>query len=290
MISSTRIIDRARIGRRRARRGLARLTVAGATLAALLAGPSARPPLAHARERPKPEGHLADFAQVVDPASRDSIEALGRVLKQETGTELAVVTLADLGSDEIEPVAVELFQSWGIGRKGRDDGVLILLARKERRIRVEVGYGLEGILPDGLCGSIIRRVIAPQLAAGRIGPGLLRGAGAVAGIIARDRGVTLTGGWDTSLPEEDSGSVHPFVLLLTALLVTFLMTLYFRFASLRRGWIWGGGEWRGRGRDGPGSYGGWFGGLGGLGGGQGGGGFGGFGGGSSGGGGASGGY
>jgi uncharacterized protein len=225
---------------------------------------------------------------VVDAASRDSIEALGRELKEKTGAELAVVTLADLGGDGIEAVAVDLFQAWGIGRKGRDDGVLILQASSERRVRIEVGYGLEGILPDGLCGSIIRRVMAPELGAGRIGPGLLKGAGAVAAVIARDRGVALTGAWEAPSPEEDFGRMSPLFLLIAVLCVTFVLTLGTRLAWTR-GSIWGGGDWRGR-RSGPGSFADWFGGFGGLGGGQGGGGFGGFGGGGGGGGGASGGY
>jgi uncharacterized protein len=229
----------------------------------------------------------------MDPASRDSIEAIARELREKTGAELAVVTLADLGGDEIDPVAVDLYSAWGIGKKGKDEGVLILLASKERRVRIEVGYGLEGILPDGLCGSIIRRVMAPDLAQGRIGEGLLRGASAVTGVIAKDRGVTITGA--LPLPEEDrgeDGAHHGFFLV--ALFVAIVLSSLLRAGSNRRGWMgrrgpwwWGGG--------GPGGFGGMFGGFGGMGGGfggggGGGGGFGGFGGGGSGGGGASGGY
>ena len=207
-----------------------------------------------------------------------------------TGVELAVVTVADLGGEEIEPAAVDLFRAWGIGRKGKDDGVLILLAWRERRVRIEVGYGLEGILPDGLCGSIIRREMAPGLAAGRVGPGLLRGASAVAGVIAKDRGVTITGAVAPESGEEGERG-PPHAIFLTALFVALILSAVFRAASRRRGWMWTGrgGWWDGRG---PGGYGGMFGGFGGMGGGfgGGGGGFGGFGGGRSGGGGASGGF
>jgi hypothetical protein len=69
----------------------------------------------------------------MDPASRDSIDAIARELREKTGAELAVVTLADLGGDEIDPVAVDLYGAWGIGKKGKDEGVLILLAAQERR-------------------------------------------------------------------------------------------------------------------------------------------------------------
>lgn len=259
--------------------------------AILLLGSTAWAGGASARAWPKPQGYVSDFAGVIDPASRDSIAAIAGELREKTGAEMAVVALPDLGGDEIEPVAVDLFRAWGIGKKGKDEGVLILLASKERRLRIEVGYGLEGILPDGLCGSIIRRVMAPGMAQGDIGGGLHRGAAVVAGIIAKDRGVTITG----ALPvpdEEDGGGTRHNSVFLVVLLVAIVLSHLFRAGTRRSGWGGGRGPWGG------GGYGGMFGGLGGLGGGfggmgggrGGGGGFGGFGGGSSGGGGASGGF
>jgi uncharacterized protein len=269
-----------------------------ALLAVLILGSLAWAPDALARTWPKPEGFVSDFAGIVDPASRDSIQALALELREKTGIELAVVTLPDLGGEEIEPAAADLFEKWGIGKKGSDEGVLILLAAKERRVRIEVGYGLEGILPDGLCGSIIRRVMAPELAQGRIGTGLLLGARAVAGVIAKDRGVPITGA--SALPAEDQGDEggHPGIFLV-ALFVALVVSAILRRGSSGRRWRsrrspwWGGGG-------GPGGFGGMFGGFGGMGGGfggggnfgggGGGGGFGGFGGGRGGGGGASGGF
>jgi len=239
---------------------------------------------AAARTWPKPEGLVSDFAKIIDPASRDSIDALAQELREKTGAELAVVTLPDLGEDDIDGAAVDLYKAWGIGKKGTDEGVLILLAWKERRVRIEVGYGLEGILPDGLCGSIIRHVMAPELAQNHVGPGLLSGAQAVAGVIAKDRGVTITGA--RPLPvEEPEGSGNPPGAVLLAVLVVLILNAVLRGSRRRMYRGWGG-------RGGPGGFGGPFGGFGGFGGGfgGGGGGFGGFGGGRSGGGGASGGF
>ncbi len=236
---------------------------------------------ASARTWPEPEGFVSDFAHMIDPASRDSIGALATELREKTGAELAVVTLPDLAGDEIEPVAVNLYKAWGIGKKGTDEGVLLLLAWKERRVRIEVGYGLEGILPDGLCGSIIRRVMTPELTAGRVGSGLLRGAQSVVGVIAKDRGVMITGA--RSLPsEEEERPKRPGNSLLLGIAVILILNAFLRRS--RRGIYRGWGGW------GPGGFGGMFGGFGGMGGGFGGGGFGGFGGGRSGGGGASGGF
>jgi uncharacterized protein len=218
---------------------------------------------------------------------------LAKELRQKTEAELSVVTLADLGGDEIEPVAVDLFQAWGIGKKGKDEGALILLASKERRVRIEVGYGLEGILPDGRCGTIIRRVMAPELSQGKIGGGLLRGAAAVAGVIAKDRGVTITGALPEVPGQDDDARGNPRVAFLVALIAAIVLSSLLRSGSNRRGWMRRRGPWWWDG-GGPGGYGGMFGGFGGMGGGfgggGGGGGFGGFGGGRSGGGGASGGF
>lgn len=261
-----------------------RSLLAPLALAALvIAGPVA------AKTWPEPRGYLSDFAGVVDAASADSIEALGAELRGKTGAQLAVVTERDLGGEPVENVAVGLFQQWGVGQKGKDDGVLVLLAVAERRVRIEVGYGLEGILPDGRCGFIIRHVMGPDLAADRFGPGLWRGADAIAGVIARDRGVALAPGRGAPLPEE-SGSADHSLLPLAILFVIFTL-----FSWLTRGLTGGRRRYGGRG-GGMGPFWGGFGGFGGYGGGFGGrggglgGGFGGFGGGRSGGGGASGGF
>jgi len=108
LISSSRIIDRARL-----------------LLAILLLGSAVAPGASSARAWPRPKGYVSDLAGVVDGASRDSTEAIARELREKTGAELAVVTLPDLSGEEIDPVAVDLFKAWGIGKKGKDEGVLI---------------------------------------------------------------------------------------------------------------------------------------------------------------------
>ncbi|HEX7078178.1 MAG TPA: TPM domain-containing protein [Candidatus Eisenbacteria bacterium] len=281
MISSSRTTVRRRRSRPRGATALARAAAfaLGALAVALALG--AAP--AAAREWPAPVGHVNDFARVLDAASADSMESLARELREKCGSELAVVTLPDLGGEEIEPVATDLFAAWGIGRKAENDGVLILLAAEERRVRIEVGYGLEGALPDGRCGGIIRLVMGPDLSADRFGPGLLRGARAVAAVIAQEKGVTLTGVAGVVPPPlagERGGNGSAFLTLL-ALAILFITLARVGAMGSRRRFRRGGffGPW--------GGFGG-FGGMGGFGSGGSGGGFGGFGGGMSGGGGASG--
>lgn len=282
MIFSSRTIDRP-----------SRLITAALAVAVVAAAMGAVP-FAEARGWPAPRRHLSDFAGIIEPAFVDSIEALAVEVEEKTGAEIAVVTLNDLAGETIDPIAVDLFHEWGIGGKGNDDGVLLLLARDERKVRIEVGYGLEGILPDGKCGAIIRGVMAPDLRADRFGAGLLRGTEAISGVIADDRGVILARRGRGVAPQTESGgssrSRGSFGALLFVAIVFILMSAMFA----RQRATWGGSRTRRRGWYDPwGGFGGGLGGLGGFGGGGGGGGgggFGGFGGGKSGGGGASGGF
>ncbi|HEU4725706.1 MAG TPA: TPM domain-containing protein [Candidatus Eisenbacteria bacterium] len=261
----------------------------------MLAGAGAGRADAASKRFPGPLGYVSDFAEIVDAASADSITTLATELREKTGAELAVVTLRDLGGDEIDPAATALFKEWGVGRAGEDDGVLILLALAERKVRIEPGYANEGVLPDGRCGAIIRRVMGPDLSAGRYGPGLLAGARAVAGAIAAEKGVTITGSIDPSAEGASTKEAPAWVLLVVFIMLVLLASAITRMAS-RLGGRGPYRDWRmgGRGPHDPwGGFGGGWGGMGGFGGGGGGGGgggFGGFGGGRSGGGGASGGF
>lgn len=145
-----------------------------------------------AQKLPKPVGNVNDFAGVMDSASKSQMETIIRILNGKTGVEIAVVsveTIAPYGT--IEEYSIELASQWGIGKKEEDTGVLLLLAMQERRVRLEIGYGLEGIIPDGLAGEIIDKSILPSLRAGNYGSGLLKGVQAVAGIVAKEYDVDL---------------------------------------------------------------------------------------------------
>ena len=113
-------------------------------------------------------------------------------MQRKSGVEIAVATLPTLGERSIEEVAVELFQAWGIGKKGKDEGLLLLVAPKERKIRIEVGYGLEGTIPDGLAGEIIRETITPRFRQGRFAEGIETGVRQIVETIARQKHIDLT--------------------------------------------------------------------------------------------------
>lgn len=228
---------------------------------------------------PKPEGPVNDFAKVISPAYRQKMAAVIMELFQKTGIPVVVVTMPDIGGADIDEYANRLYQAWGIGKKGVDKGILVFVALKERKMRIEVGYGLEGVITDGMAGEIRDRDMVPYLSKNRFGEGLLNGVVAIAQIIAKSSGVKLTGQVPPA-PQRKRTSALPFFPIV-------LIFLLF-FVARRRGGSWlfflpllmGGGP-----RFGSGGIGGGFGGFGG-----GFGGFGGFGGGLSGGGGASGGF
>ena len=103
---------------------------------------------------PKPQGLVNDFANVIPLEYEQKLVALTNELLQKTGTPVVVVTMADIGGAEYNNYVNRLYTAWGIGKKGEDKGVLVFVTIKERKMRIEIGYGLEGILPDGLVGEI----------------------------------------------------------------------------------------------------------------------------------------
>jgi uncharacterized protein len=237
----------------------------------------------------KPQGYVNDFAGALASRTKDQLTALCTEVDQKAGAQIAIVIIHTLDGVPIEDFSIDLATRWGIGPKQKDRGVLILLAVDDHKYRVEVGYGLEPILPDGKVGGFGREMV-PLLRQGDTSAAVLLLTRRVADVIAQDRGVSLTGAPIEEQPEADSerpsaGSVV-FSLLFLAFFIAFpILGFILRMAMGRGGHRggWGIGPWIG-------GMGGGFGG-GGFGGGSfggGGGGFGGFGGGSFGGGGASG--
>ena len=218
---------------------------------------------------PRPVGAVNDFAGVIPAGERESMENLAREVLQKTGTAVVVVTVPTVGDRSADDYATRLYESWGIGRRGEDKGVLILLALKERRVRIETGYGVEGILPDGVAGEILRLHVIPLLKQGDYGKGLANAVTAVSDVIARHAGVTLTGR-PQMRPARPAGEtpVSPFTLVLltvVALLLLFTETgrhilAMILFDGSGRG---GGIRYGGRSSGGFGGFGGGFGGFGG---------------------------
>lgn len=222
-----------------------------------------------------------DFAGVVDPESASAMDTMIRALQRASGDVVVVATIDTfMPYGDIREYAVRMFENHGrgIGQKGRDNGLLILLAVKDRQVWVEVGYELEEFITDGFAGEVSRKAMAPEFRRGAYGPGLRAGVERIAGRIANRRGVALQGVPVERVSGDDDVGLGGAAIV--TLLVLF-MVLNVIGRTRRRRRFWGGGPWSGW-HSGVGPFGG--GGFG-RGGGGFGGGFGGFGGGMSGGGG-----
>jgi uncharacterized protein len=227
----------------------------------------------------KATDYVNDFAHVLDANTIAQMDEICRQIDEKAHAQIAVVTIKSLDGEDIESYSVDLFHQWGVGSKSTNRGVLILYAIDDHRARIEVGYGLEPILPDGKVGSFQREAI-PIIREGNDSQALLLVTSRVADVIAQDAGIQLTTPSPPPMREQPMrqpaqhlslGGILVIIVIIIVVLATPLRSVLF--------WILFSGMFGGGG--GGGSWGG-----GGFGGG-GGGGFGGFGGGSSGGGGAS---
>ena len=250
---------------------------------------------------PRPTTAVVDQANVLSPQQEADLNTKATALLTQSERAFVVATVSSLNGLEVEDYATRLFRAWGIGNKERDDGVLLLVAPNERKVRIETGYGAEGFLPDILGGRIIRNTILPAFRAGDIPGGIMAGADEIVTQMSvpveeAQRNIAAAEQQQREAPQmnvQGAGLIPVLVIMIIFFSIIGSLSRRARgrrYRSRRGGispWVvlWGLNELS-RGSRGHGGWGGGFGG-GGFGGG-GGGGFGGFGGGFSGGGGASG--
>src|SRR5437660_11243880 len=139
-----------------------------------------------------PTGYVSDLAGVISPEARSKLEALCAELEQKTGAQLAIVTVQSLEGESVENFAVDLYKQLGVGGKGDNRGVLLLVAPAEHKYRIEVGYGLEPVINDARAGDAGRAMV-PLLRQGDYSAAIEAGTWMLAKYIADDRGVTLSG-------------------------------------------------------------------------------------------------
>lgn len=256
---------------------------------------------------PAPDGPIFDQADLLPPDREAALDAKLRALNQRTGDALVVATVNSLEGDSIEMYAVKLFEAWGIGGKETDKGLLLLVAPNERKVRIEVGYGLHGYVTDGLSGRIIRTIITPQFKQGDMAGGIEAGVDALMEQLSRSPQDAKAIAEAADAAQRNRNKISPGDIA-QAIFIVVIILIFVIFSAVRAA-ARGGRRYR-HGGDGISPIvvwaaseilsdalrgdrhggGGWGGGGGGGWGGGGGGGFGGFGGGGSGGGGASGGW
>jgi uncharacterized protein len=165
---------------------------------------------------PKLTGRVVDQANILNQSDEARLTAKAKDLESKTSIQLVIVTLSSLGGDTIEDWGLALGRGWGIGQKGKDNGVLLIVAPSDREVRIEVGYGLEGSLTDARSSAIIRNVIIPRFRAGNMAGGISDGADAVVSVL------TGTGEEFTPTLMETAASVWehwaPFIIVVAAIL------------------------------------------------------------------------
>ncbi len=218
---------------------------------------------------PELTGRVVDNAELLTPAERQSLTAMLKAHEDATTNQVVVVTLESLQGTTIEDYGYQLGRHWGIGQKGKDNGALVIVAPNERKVRIEVGYGLEGDLTDAATKLIIENIIVPAFKGGQVGPGIVAGTGAVLKVLSGEEVVVPAPAKRREVKRSSGGfgSLFPMILI-----GVFWLLAGRRFMGRRRGGFFpliipgAGGGW-GRGGGGGGFGGGFGGGGGGFGGG-----------------------
>src|SRR5208282_3479427 len=146
---------------------------------------------------------VVDLAGIVDDATKARMDSSLRELEEKTTVQMVVLTIPSLNGESLEDLSLRTVEKWKLGQKGKDNGVLLMVALQERKYRFEIGYGLERVLPDSLVGSIGRSFLVPNFRNGDYGKGVSDTAFAVINTIASAEGVTLAG---TPVPEMNYGT------------------------------------------------------------------------------------
>jgi len=220
---------------------------------------------------PMPRNHVEDYANVINDSEERSLNGVLKELEQKTGAQYIVLTVLSTGGLPIEQFSIELAEKWKLGRKGKDNGMLFVLSKNDRKWKFEVGYGLEGFITDLYCGRIGRDVLVPYLRKGDYSRGIYEANLQIIQRIATEAGISLTGMPKiTPVPERDRRRGLPCC---SALPILFFMLLIFGgrgrgmgmwlFLPFMMGGFGGHGGYGRSGSFGGGSFGGGFGGFGG---------------------------
>ncbi|MCC6346434.1 MAG: TPM domain-containing protein [Nitrospirales bacterium] len=218
-----------------------------------------------------PPNYVVDLAGVLDDSTESRMNAYLREMEQKTTVQMVVLTLQSLDGEDIEGFSISTVEKWKLGQKGKDNGVLLTVAVQDKAYRFEVGYGLEGVLPDSLAGSIGREYLVPYFRRGDFNAGIVNATLAVVRTIASHEGVEITEMPPARrAPSERAAKRAPgvgipgMIIIGIGLLVGLFLfirhpglclLLFFASGRGRGGWTgggWSGGDWTGGGFGGGG--------------------------------------
>ncbi len=197
---------------------------------AMCAAFSARPAIA--AEVPFLSSRVNDYANMLSPGAAERLEQTLKAHEDSTTNQIVVLTIPSLEGDVLEEFSIRVVEQWRLGTQENDNGVLLLIVRDDRKIRIEVGNGLEGVLPDGLCGTIIRHFITPEFKEGRFDEGIEGGISAI---------IRAIGNEYIAVPDEDFDDRPPLPVALGIfaffLFVVGIFTLVALFSKGFVGWF-----------------------------------------------------
>jgi uncharacterized protein len=249
-----------------------RLGLIAFILATLLAVLSLALPAGAAPVYPKLEGRVTDAAGILPADTVAALDAKLAALEKQTSIQLFVATVPDLQGYEIDEYGYQLGRAWGVGQKGQNNGALLIVAPNQRKVRIEVGYGLEGTLTDALTSQIIRRDIVPRFKAGDMAGGVVAGTDAIIKLVelpANERAMAAADAAEADRGRSGGPSLGT-IIWLVIIIIWVIVSISRQKRGRRSGStiIWGpglggGGGWGGGGGGGWGGGGGGFGGGGG---------------------------
>ncbi|MBI2559755.1 MAG: TPM domain-containing protein [Planctomycetes bacterium] len=188
---------------------------------------------------PVPTQYIEDKVGIIDNAIKERLNAYLEELEQKTGTQVIVLTVNSTEGMPIERFALNLASKWQLGQKGKDNGLLIVIAKEDRAYRFEVGYGLESILPDSLCGTIGRELLVPNFRKDDYGKGIFEATVAIISTIAKENRIEITGIPKITYTERgpSNASFLVFLYLLFVIIIIFYIFLQRRYYTGRYWWV-----------------------------------------------------
>lgn len=189
-----------------------------------------------ARDIPDYQGFVSDYANLLSGSERTSLEMKLREFNSSTSTQIAVLTINSLEGEPIEDFAIRVAEKWKVGQKGLDNGAILLISKNDHRLRIEVGQGLEGIIPDIIAGRIINNIIVPEFKAGNFSAGIGKGVEAMMSAAKQEYDAIPSKSADSGRRGTKIGNLI-YLLIMAAFLPVFI---FGGLSRRRRGLFWGG--------------------------------------------------
>ncbi len=182
-----------------------------------------------------PPGQVVDLAGIIDTEQEQQLVNLLHELEQKTTVQMVILTITSLDGEDINSFSLKTAEQWQLGRKENDNGLLLTVAREDKKYRFETGYGLESVLPDSLLGSIGRKALMPYFKQGNYGQGIVTAAERVIDVIARMYQVEITGKEQLPAVQKKTNSPVPNLVVFLPMLILFIIIISVRRRNRKSG-------------------------------------------------------